>query len=82
MSACVTRLLTQRSSEEFDDAISAWKESIEMQPASPDAHTSAFMESFLEGFMLKLCPRPSQRIHSITCATTGQSFASPKVRYQ
>lgn len=75
----ITHPLTQLSSEEFDDAILAWKESIEMQPASPDAHTSTFMESFLECFMLKSRPRPSQRIHSITCSSTGQSFASLKV---
>ena len=27
--------------EEYDDAINAWKESIALQPSSPDAHTSA-----------------------------------------
>ena len=27
--------------EEYDNAISAWKESIALQPSSPDAHTSA-----------------------------------------
>lgn len=26
--------------EEFDDAIKAWKESIALEPSSPDAHTS------------------------------------------
>lgn len=26
--------------EEYDDAISAWKESIALQPSSPDTHTS------------------------------------------
>ena len=29
-------------SEEFDEAIAAWKESITLQPSSPDAHTSGF----------------------------------------
>lgn len=29
--------------EEYDDAINAWKESITLQPSSPDAHTSAYV---------------------------------------
>ena len=36
-----TSVLTAPS-EEFDEAITAWKESITLQPSSPDAHTSAF----------------------------------------
>ncbi|PSR90599.1 hypothetical protein PHLCEN_2v4892 [Hermanssonia centrifuga] len=28
--------------KEFDDAITAWKESITLQPSSPDAHTSTY----------------------------------------
>ena len=28
--------------EEFDQAINAWKESIALQPSSPDAHTSPY----------------------------------------
>lgn len=31
--------------EEFDEAISAWKESIDLQPSSPDAHTSWLLPS-------------------------------------
>lgn len=31
-----------RSKEEFNEAITAWEESIKLQPSSPDAHTSMF----------------------------------------
>jgi hypothetical protein len=32
--------------EEFDEAINAWKESIALQPVSPDAHTSQYSPLF------------------------------------
>lgn len=31
---------TYESEEEFDEAIAVWKESVALQPASPDTHTS------------------------------------------
>jgi tetratricopeptide (TPR) repeat protein len=45
LSASLTLIFRSRSycfpSEEFDEAIASWKESIALQPTSPDAHTSA-----------------------------------------
>ncbi|KAL0580601.1 hypothetical protein V5O48_001426 [Marasmius crinis-equi] len=38
------------STEEFDDAIEAWKESISLQPQSPDAHTTGRLEEALEQY--------------------------------
>lgn len=40
--------------EEFDEAITAWKESIELQPSSPDAHTSSsfLFKSFFFAYQL------------------------------
>lgn len=35
-------LLTWSPPEEFDEAIAAWKESIQYQPSSPDTHTSMY----------------------------------------
>ena len=32
--------------EEYDEAIEAWKESISLQPSSPDAHTSELVTFF------------------------------------
>lgn len=43
LSFCIRKLVLKRSTEEYDDAISAWKESISLQPSSPDAHTSVFL---------------------------------------
>lgn len=43
------RCLT-RPEEEFDDAIAAWKESIALQPSSPDAHTSTLMTLHVSTF--------------------------------
>ena len=34
-------VITHGFSEEFSEAVKAWKEAIKLQPDSPDAHTSA-----------------------------------------
>lgn len=44
-----THLIFPSFLEEFDNAINAWKESIALQPSSPDAHTSPY----------QLSPQPS-----------------------
>lgn len=58
--------------EEYDDAISAWKESITLQPSSPDAHTSScvycpyltpfdYIDAGRSGKRLYHFPHPSSR---------------------
>ena len=34
--------VTHCFSEQFSEAVEAWKEAIKLQPDSPDAHTSAY----------------------------------------
>jgi len=51
--------------KEFDDAISAWKESIEMQPASPDAHTN-----LASAYIVSPVPQPDKALHHLNIAAT------------
>ena len=42
-SPCISIVAVGNSVEQFDEAIVAWKESIALQPSSPDAHTSTLI---------------------------------------
>ncbi|KAL9713777.1 hypothetical protein Ac2012v2_003388 [Leucoagaricus gongylophorus] len=51
--------------KEYDDAISAWKESITLQPSSPDAHTS-IPSTFFKYLHTLIQNRPCKCLHYIT----------------
>ena len=64
--------------EEYDDAISAWKESITLQPSSPDAHTSMFaiglrnarpdhltVTDLASAYIISPVPRPDLALHHL-----------------
>ncbi|KAF7964992.1 hypothetical protein HWV62_13928 [Athelia sp. TMB] len=51
--------------KEFDDAISAWKESIEMQPSSPDAHTN-----LASAYIVSPVPQPDKALHHLNIAAS------------
>ncbi|KAJ3562592.1 hypothetical protein NP233_g9477 [Leucocoprinus birnbaumii] len=46
--------------KEYDDAISAWKESIALQPSSPDAHTN-----LASAYIISPVPRPDLALHHL-----------------
>ncbi|KAK7445416.1 hypothetical protein VKT23_014833 [Stygiomarasmius scandens] len=49
--------------KDFDQAIAAWKESIEMQPSSPDAHTN-----LASAYVISPLPRPDLALHHLHTA--------------
>ncbi|KAE9393449.1 TPR-like protein [Gymnopus androsaceus JB14] len=51
--------------KEFDEAIAAWKESIELQPASPDAHTN-----LASAYIVSPLPRPDLALHHLHIASS------------
>ncbi|KAL0953487.1 hypothetical protein HGRIS_004717 [Hohenbuehelia grisea] len=51
--------------KEFDEAISAWKESIALQPASPDAHTN-----LASAYIVSPVPRPDLALHHLNIASS------------
>ncbi|KAI0033674.1 hypothetical protein K488DRAFT_47192, partial [Vararia minispora EC-137] len=51
--------------KEFDEAISAWKESIELQPSSPDAHTN-----LANAYIISPIARPDLALHHLQIATS------------
>ncbi|THU91503.1 TPR-like protein [Dendrothele bispora CBS 962.96] len=46
--------------KDFDQAIAAWKESIELQPSSPDAHTN-----LASAYIISPLPRPDLALHHL-----------------
>ncbi|KAF5355249.1 hypothetical protein D9758_006028 [Tetrapyrgos nigripes] len=46
--------------KDFDQAIAAWKESIELQPSSPDAHTN-----LASAYVISPLPRPDLALHHL-----------------
>ncbi|KAK7056219.1 hypothetical protein VNI00_002771 [Paramarasmius palmivorus] len=46
--------------KEFDEAIAAWKESIALQPSSPDAHTN-----LASAYIISPIPRPDLALHHL-----------------
>jgi len=51
--------------KEYDDAISAWKESIALQPSSPDAHTN-----LASAYIVSPIPRPDLAVHHLQIASS------------
>lgn len=51
--------------KEYDDAISAWKESIALQPSSPDAHTN-----LASAYIISPVPRPDLALHHLEIASS------------
>ncbi|EIN06117.1 TPR-like protein [Punctularia strigosozonata HHB-11173 SS5] len=51
--------------KEYDDAISAWKESIALQPSSPDAHTN-----LASAYIISPVARPDLALHHLHIATS------------
>ncbi|KAI4523938.1 TPR-like protein [Schizophyllum commune Tattone D] len=51
--------------KEFDQAIAAWKESIELQPASPDAHTN-----LASAYIISPVPRPDLALQHLRTASS------------
>lgn len=51
--------------KEFDEAINAWKESIALQPASPDAHTN-----LASAYIISPVPRPDLALHHLSIASS------------
>ncbi|KAL5492405.1 hypothetical protein ACEPAI_3852 [Sanghuangporus weigelae] len=51
--------------KEFDDAIAAWKESIELQPSSPDAHTN-----LASAYIISPVSRPDLALHHLRIASS------------
>ncbi|KAJ3550327.1 hypothetical protein NMY22_g538 [Coprinellus aureogranulatus] len=49
--------------EEYDEAIKAWKESIALQPSSPDAHTN-----LASAYIISPVPRPDLALHHLEVA--------------
>lgn len=68
------------SQEEYDEAISAWKESIALQPSSADAHTST--PPLLSPPRRPLTPprRPRKRVHCLPREQARPRAAPPPVR--
>ena len=61
--------------EEFDQAISCWKDSIALQPSSPDAHTSTFVL-----FSLRVLP-PHIACKTLQAHTSSRQSADQTSRY-
>lgn len=51
--------------EEFDEAIAAWKESIALQPSSPDAHTN-----LASAYIISPVSRPDLALHHLHIASS------------
>ncbi|PBK99359.1 TPR-like protein [Armillaria gallica] len=51
--------------KEFDDAIAVWKESIALQPASPDTHTN-----LASAYIISPVPRPDLALHHLHIASS------------
>ncbi|KAH8116407.1 TPR-like protein [Phellopilus nigrolimitatus] len=51
--------------KEFDDAINAWKESIALQPSSPDAHTN-----LASAYIISPVSRPDLALHHLRIASS------------
>ncbi|RXW20682.1 hypothetical protein EST38_g5189 [Candolleomyces aberdarensis] len=51
--------------KEFDEAIAAWKESITLQPSSPDAHTN-----LASAYIISPVPRPDLALHHLEVASS------------
>ncbi|KIP08784.1 hypothetical protein PHLGIDRAFT_23305 [Phlebiopsis gigantea 11061_1 CR5-6] len=51
--------------KEFDEAISAWKESITLQPSSPDAHTN-----LASAYIISPVSRPDLALHHLRIAVS------------
>ncbi|KAJ3515994.1 hypothetical protein NLJ89_g1405 [Agrocybe chaxingu] len=51
--------------KEFDEAISAWKESIALQPSSPDAHTN-----LASAYIISPVSRPDLALHHLEIASS------------
>ncbi|KAH9930500.1 uncharacterized protein BXZ73DRAFT_47643, partial [Epithele typhae] len=51
--------------KEFDDAISVWKESIALQPSSPDAHTN-----IASAYIVSPVSRPDLALHHLRVASS------------
>ncbi|KAJ2919451.1 hypothetical protein MD484_g899, partial [Candolleomyces efflorescens] len=51
--------------KEFDEAIAAWKESIALQPSSPDAHTN-----LASAYIISPVPRPDLALHHLELASS------------
>ncbi|OBZ78276.1 hypothetical protein A0H81_02672 [Grifola frondosa] len=51
--------------KEFDDAIAAWKESIALQPSSPDAHTN-----LASAYIVSPVSRPDLALHHLRIAAS------------
>lgn len=51
--------------KEYDDAISAWKESISIQPSSPDAHTN-----LASAYIISPVARPDLALHHLHIAAS------------
>ncbi|TDL23669.1 TPR-like protein [Rickenella mellea] len=51
--------------KEFDEAIEAWKESISLQPSSPDAHTN-----LASAYIMSPISRPDLALHHLHTAAT------------
>jgi len=51
--------------KEYDEAIAAWKESIALQPSSPDAHTN-----LASAYIISPVSRPDLALHHLQIATS------------
>ncbi|KAK0467291.1 uncharacterized protein EV420DRAFT_676354 [Desarmillaria tabescens] len=51
--------------KEFDEAIAVWKESIALQPASPDTHTN-----LASAYIISPVPRPDLALHHLHIASS------------
>jgi len=72
-SPCISIVAVGSSVEEFDDAIAAWKESIALQPSSPDAHTSTLIILELRCCLAFLIDFPSIDLASAYIISPGMS---------
>ncbi|XP_006462064.1 hypothetical protein AGABI2DRAFT_193373 [Agaricus bisporus var. bisporus H97] len=51
--------------KEYDDAIAAWKESVTLQPSSPDAHIN-----LASAYIISPVPRPDLALHHLEIASS------------
>jgi len=57
--------VTQYHLKEYEDAIASWKESIALQPSSPDAHTN-----LASAYIISPVSRPDLALHHLHVATS------------
>ncbi|KAH9943562.1 hypothetical protein B0H21DRAFT_748960 [Amylocystis lapponica] len=57
--------VTQYHLKEYDDAIASWKESIALQPSSPDAHTN-----LASAYVISPVSRPDLALHHLRIAAS------------